>query len=82
MYIDMLMCTLQATLRVLWLMPALQTLFLCFFSTVAVTHWLYSWGLLLPCLMTGQPASCSASPVISLALLLLNALPYPNCNPQ
>ena len=43
-------------MKVLWLMPALQAIFLCFFSIVAVSHWLYSWGLLLPCLVTGQQA--------------------------
>ncbi|KAL3159139.1 hypothetical protein ABBQ32_011133 [Trebouxia sp. C0010 RCD-2024] len=43
----------QATVPVLWLMPALQLLLLLFFTTVAVSHWLYSWVLLAPCLITG-----------------------------
>ena len=46
----------QATVKVLWMMPALQILFLLFFGVVAVKHWLYSWGLLLPCFMTGETA--------------------------
>lgn len=43
----------QATVPVLWLMPALQLLLLLFFTTVAVSHWIYSWVLLVPCLITG-----------------------------
>ncbi len=49
----------QATVPVLWLMPALQLLLLLFFTSVAVSHWIYNWVLLAPCLMTGtaQPYS-------------------------
>ncbi|KAA6416471.1 MAG: golgi integral membrane protein [Trebouxia sp. A1-2] len=43
----------QATVPVLWLMPALQLLLLLFFMSVAVSHWIYNWVLLAPCLMTG-----------------------------
>jgi len=51
----------QATVPVLWLMPALQLLLLLFFTSVAVSHWIYNWLLLAPCLMTGtaQPYSTS-----------------------
>lgn len=60
----------QATVPVLWLMPALQLLLLLFFMSVAVSHWIYNWVLLAPCLMTGttQPyshhgfAACSTIP--------------------
>ena len=51
----------QATVPVLWLMPALQLLLLLFFTTVAVSHWIYSLGLLLPCFMTGTLPSSSCS---------------------
>lgn len=47
----------QATVPVLWLMPALQLLLLLFFTTVAVSHWIYSWLLLAPCLITGAVRS-------------------------
>lgn len=47
----------QATVPVLWLMPALQLLLLLFFTTVAVSHWIYSWVLLAPCLITGAVRS-------------------------
>ncbi|KAL3151769.1 hypothetical protein ABBQ38_012743 [Trebouxia sp. C0009 RCD-2024] len=43
----------QATVPVLWLMPALQLLLLLFFTSIAVSHWVYSWVLLAPCLITG-----------------------------
>lgn len=43
----------QATVPVLWLMPALQLLLLLFFTSVAISHWIYNWVLLAPCLMTG-----------------------------
>ena len=35
-------------------MPALQLLLLLFFTSVAVSHWIYSWVLLAPCLITGM----------------------------
>lgn len=38
-------------------MPALQLLLLLFFTTVAVSHWIYSWVLLAPCLITGMVRS-------------------------
>lgn len=44
----------QATVPVLWLMPALQLLLLLFFTSIAVSHWVYSWVLLAPCLITGD----------------------------
>lgn len=50
-----MMLRVQATVPILWLMPVLQLLLLLFFTTVAISHWIYSWVLLLPCLITGQP---------------------------
>ena len=47
----------QATVPVLWLMPALQLLLLLFFTSVAISHWVYSWLLLAPCLITGMVRS-------------------------
>lgn len=57
----MLAHCMQATVPVLWLMPALQLLLLLFFTSVAVSHWIYNWVLLAPCLMTGTAQPYSAS---------------------
>ena len=66
----------QATVPVLWLMPALQLLLLLFFTTVAISHWIYSWALLLPCLITGTH-SLNAS----LTHSLTHSMPHPATHP-
>jgi len=43
----------QATRPVLYLMPALQTVLLGFFTLVAATHFWYNWGLLALCFVVG-----------------------------
>lgn len=57
----------QATVPVLWLMPVLQLLLLLFFTTVAISHWIYSWALLAPCLITGTQPLPSLPQVLSAA---------------